>query len=86
MANGDTLLKSDKCTLVLEATKDGKIRLQNSALHEGIVLLPDQVLEVRWQGGQVHLMRRAKRRTNSRPIRRAGKRPATSEALCRYTA
>ena len=49
MANGDTLLKSDKCTLVLEATKDGKIRLQNSALHEGIVLLPDQVLEVRWQ-------------------------------------
>src|ERR1700739_4232114 len=61
MANGDTLLKSDKCTLVLEATKDGKIRLQNSALHEGIVLLPDQVLEVRWQGGQVHLMRRAKR-------------------------
>ena len=57
IANGDTLLKSDKCTLVLEATKDGKIRLQNSALHEGIVLLPDQVLEVRWQGGQVHLMR-----------------------------
>jgi hypothetical protein len=30
-------------------------------LTEGIVLLPDQVLEVRWQGGQVHLMRRAKR-------------------------
>ena len=58
------LLKTDKLTVSLEATKDGKIRANASAWAEPVVILADEKLEVRWALGQVNLVRcdKAKKR------------------------
>ncbi len=56
-SEGETLLKTDKATVALEAQQLGKIRLQVSALLDGAVILEDQIPEVRWRQGQLHLMR-----------------------------
>lgn len=55
------LLKADALTVTATADKVGKIRLNCSAWAEPHVLLPGQVLELRWQAGQVVLVRRAER-------------------------
>jgi len=57
-----TLLKADNATLVIHAEKDGKLRLTCSAWADFCVILPGQVLELRWQDGQVHAVRRDKRK------------------------
>ena len=54
----DTLLKTDKCPLAMARLADGKIRLLTSSWSEPVVLLADQVLELRWRAGQVHLIRK----------------------------
>jgi hypothetical protein len=54
----ETLLKSDKPTIALEALKDGKIRVNSSAWADAHVILPGQVLEAQWGDGQVTLIRR----------------------------
>jgi hypothetical protein len=56
----DTLLKTDKTTLAVEASKDGKIKIASSAWTDAVVVLPDQVIELRWRAGQVHVLRRPK--------------------------
>lgn len=53
----DTLLKSDAVTLAARAEKSGHIRLTCAAWEDARVLLPGQVLEVRWMDGQVVLRR-----------------------------
>jgi hypothetical protein len=53
VGESETLLKTDKVTVALEALPDGKIRLAVSALPAGAVLLADQKLEVRWRHGQI---------------------------------
>lgn len=62
-----TLLKADKLSIVLAADKDGKIRLNCASWEDAKVLLPDQVLEVRWQAGQVALIRRDASSPNFNP-------------------
>jgi len=52
MSSVDTLLKTDKATLALEATKDGKVRVSTSAWTDPKVILKNEVLEVRWYEGQ----------------------------------
>jgi hypothetical protein len=56
----ETILKSDKTTIALEALKDGKIRVSSSAWAEAVIILPDQILEAKWGDGQVTLIRRPK--------------------------
>lgn len=47
MAETKTLLVADKATVVMEATKDGKIRLTGATWEDARVVLPGQVLEAR---------------------------------------
>lgn len=54
----DKLMKSDKATLILEALKDGKIRVSAAAFEDARVILPDQVLEVRNVHGQLIVLRK----------------------------
>ena len=54
----DTLLKTDKCTIAVEAAPEGKIRVLTTAWVEPVVILADQGLEVRIQQGQVHILRK----------------------------
>jgi hypothetical protein len=54
----DTLLKTDKCTIAVEAAPEGKIRVLTTAWAEPVVILADQVLEVRIRQGQVHILRK----------------------------
>jgi uncharacterized protein len=56
----ETLLKSNKPTITLEALKDGKIRVNSSAWSDYLIILPDQVLEAKWESGQVTLILRPK--------------------------
>jgi len=44
-------------TIALEALKDGKIRVNTSSWADPVVLLPGEVLEVRWVAGQLNLFR-----------------------------
>ncbi len=53
-------MKSDKVTLVLEATKDGKIRAGAMAWPDPVVVLPWQVLKIEHRKGQVHVLREAR--------------------------
>ena len=54
----DTLLKTDKCTIAVEAAPEGKIRVLTTAWVEPVVILADQGLQVRIQQGQVHILRK----------------------------
>jgi uncharacterized protein len=54
----ETLLKSNKPTITLEALKDGKIRVNSSVWAEAVVILPNEILGAKWEGGQVTLIRR----------------------------
>ena len=54
----ETLLKTDKCTLVIERLPDGKIRLTTAAWEDGRTLLANEVLELRSRDNQVHLLRK----------------------------
>jgi hypothetical protein len=54
----DTLLKTDKCTIAVEAAPEGKIRVLTTAWAEPVIILADQVLEVRIRQGQVHILRK----------------------------
>jgi len=54
----DTLLKTDKCTIAVEAAPEGKIRVLTMAWAEPVVILADQVLEVRIRQGQVNILRK----------------------------
>jgi len=54
----DTLLKTDKCTIAVEAAPEGKIRVLTTAWAEPVVILADQVLEVRIRRGQVNILRK----------------------------
>jgi hypothetical protein len=56
----ETLLKSDKTTITLEALKDGKIRVNSSAWADAHVILANETLEAKWESGQVTLIRRPK--------------------------
>jgi hypothetical protein len=68
----DLVLKSDRGTFGYEAAKDGKIRFGHSALDDGLVLLPSQVLVMVNRGGQAVFYRRTvlrKKRTSIRSPR-----------------
>jgi hypothetical protein len=54
----DLVLKSDRGTFGYEAAKDGKICFGHSALDDGLVLLPSQVLGMVNRGGQAVFYRR----------------------------
>jgi len=54
----DTVLKTDKCTIAVEAAPEGKIRVLTTAWAQPVVILADQVLEVRIREGQVHILRK----------------------------
>ncbi len=56
----ETLLKTDDRTIAVKAEKDGKFTVNSSAWDDRKTILADQVLELRWVEGQVHLLRRAK--------------------------
>jgi hypothetical protein len=73
----ETLLKSDKPTITLEALKDGKIRANSSVWADAHVILADQALEAKWEAAQVTLIRRRSRR-NSVPLTR----PMISRIFC----
>jgi len=53
------MLKADSLTLTAAADKEGKIRLSCASWAEPATLLEGQIAEVRWQNGQVVLLRRA---------------------------
>ena len=57
----EILLKTEKHTLVLEGLGDGKIRVNASGWDDAKVLLPDEVLEVRANGKQPHVLRKPRR-------------------------
>lgn len=57
-ADATILLKSDHPTITLSAEKDGKVRVACSSWDTPAVLLPNEILEARWQHGQVVLLRR----------------------------
>lgn len=57
-----TLLKADDITLVARAERDGHLRLTCKAWEDARVILPGQVLELRWENGQVVAVRRDKRK------------------------
>jgi hypothetical protein len=54
----DTLLKTDKCTIAVETAPEGKIRVLKTAWAEPVVILADQVLEVRIRRGQINILRK----------------------------
>ena len=54
----DTLLKTDKCTIAVETAPEGKIRVLTTAWAEPVVILADEVLEVRIRRGQVNILRK----------------------------
>jgi hypothetical protein len=53
-----TLLKTDKCTIAVETAPKGKIRVLTNAWAEPVVILADEVLELRIRQGQVHILRK----------------------------
>jgi hypothetical protein len=66
----DILLKTEKITLVLEGTGDGKVRCSASAWEDAKTILADQVLEIRALGKQLWLLRkpRAPEPAEERPL------------------
>jgi hypothetical protein len=54
----DTLLKTDKCTIAVEAAPEGKMRVRVSTWVEPATILADQVLKCRIRQGQVHILRK----------------------------
>ena len=50
---GPPLFKADAANLAFSADKEGKVRMVYSGWDDAKVLLPGEVLEVYWQGGQV---------------------------------
>jgi len=54
----ERLGKTDGTTIVLKASKDGKITVSSLLWTDPKVVLPAQVLELRWQDGQVHIILR----------------------------
>lgn len=57
----EILALTDKTTPALEATKDGKIRVGLSTKTDTVVILKDQVLEVRNVNGTLRLARKVRR-------------------------
>ena len=47
------LFKADTANLAFSADKEGRVRMVYSGWEDAKVLLPDEVLEVYWEGGQV---------------------------------
>lgn len=60
----EIVIKADRLTLTVEADKEGRMRVNCSSFEMYKVVLPGQVLEMSWQGGQVVVVRRE---TNKRP-------------------
>jgi hypothetical protein len=52
---------TDKATIVVEKTPEGKVRVTSSSWAQEKVILKDQVLEVRNVDGQLHLARKERR-------------------------
>jgi hypothetical protein len=52
------LAAGDRITVVISAEKDGKLRLLANSWDSEKVILPGEQFNVRWIGGQVHLIRR----------------------------
>jgi hypothetical protein len=57
----EILLKTEKHTLVLEGIGESKIRVNASGWDDAKVLLPDELLEVRANGKQPHVLRKPRR-------------------------
>lgn len=53
-----TLIKADAVTMALTADKLGNIRANCASFETPAVILPGQCLEVRWQSGQVVMVKR----------------------------
>jgi hypothetical protein len=60
----DTLIKSQKPTITLEALKDGKIRMTSHSLDGERVLLADEVAEWHFLQSQVTFKKAPRRRTS----------------------
>lgn len=52
------LMKADSASLSLSADKEGRIRINAGSFETPVIILPGQLLEVVWQAGQLHLVRR----------------------------
>lgn len=53
-----TLLKADSVNVALAADKEGRIRVNAASFETPAVVLPGQVLEIRWERGQVVMVKR----------------------------
>ena len=53
----EPLLKSKRCTLVLEAVEDGKVRVNCASWDDARVILADQALEIVALGKTLHIGR-----------------------------
>jgi hypothetical protein len=62
----DTLLKADKVSLSVDRLPEGKMQILSSPWPDGVVILADRVLEVRYRKGQAHLLRRMRIASSSR--------------------
>jgi hypothetical protein len=51
-----TPLKTDKCTIAVETSPKGKMRVRVSTWAEPATILADQVLELRIRQGPVHIL------------------------------
>jgi len=51
--------KTDKLSLVAVSLPDGKVRVTSQSWDDAVVLLPGEVLAVRWAERQVHAVRYA---------------------------
>ena len=58
LASADRLALTDKATLVLEKLPDGKIRATSNSFDDVKVVMPDQVLEVRFFEGKIRIARK----------------------------
>ena len=63
MSDDKVLLKADKTTLVVEATKDGKLRVAANGIVESPAVIGEgETLDVRWEKGQVMVRRRDRKK------------------------
>ena len=51
--------KTDKLSLVAVPDKDGKMRVTSQSWDDPLVILPGEVMVLRWADGQVHALRYA---------------------------
>src|SRR5713101_9707387 len=54
----EKLATSDKVTLTAERLLEGKMRVTSNSFADEKVFAPDQVLEVRWVSGRLHVARK----------------------------